>query len=371
MIYPLLPVFLATVLAAGPQALGIIEGAAESTAAVLKLLSGMWSDRVRRRKPLVVAGYTLAGLVRPVVGLASSWPVVLLVRMTDRVGKGIRTSPRDAMIADATEPARRGEAFGVQRAMDHAGAVAGPLIAAALLTWCGLGIRQVFLLAFLPAAVVVGLVLAIREGPHTAPAPASARPAFSLRGFDPRFRMLLAAVLLFTLGNSSDAFILLRLSDAGVAPAVVAVLWAAFHVVKMVTTYAGGRLSDRVGRRPMVLTGWVMYALVYLAFAFIVGTTATVVVFFVYGIYYGLTEPVERAWVAELVAGDRRGTGFGLYNAVVGLGALPASVLFGLLWKIWGPAVAFGVGAGLAGLAALLLLGIQPASPTAADGAES
>jgi MFS family permease len=360
MIYPLLPVFLATVLGAGPQALGIIEGVAESTASLLKLFSGYWSDRVRRRKPLVVLGYSLASCVRPLVALAGSWPVVLVIRFTDRLGKGLRTSPRDALIADAVEPARRGEAYGVQRAMDHAGAVAGPLVAAALLKLAGVPLRTVFLLAAVPAVVVVVLVLSLKEQSRAvAPTVPGQGPA-GASGFDRGFLTLLAAVLLFALGNSSDAFILLRLADTGVAPAVVALLWSAFHVVKMVSTYLGGRLSDRVGRRGMVLAGWASYAVVYLAFALVQGAVAVTVTFFCYGIYFGLTEPVERAWVAELVGADRRGAAFGLYHGVVGLGALPASVLFGAVWKLWGAPSAFLMGAGLAAAASLLLLAVRP-----------
>ncbi len=358
MIYPLLPIFLATVLGAGAQALGLIEGVAETTASLLKLLSGMWSDRLRRRKPLVVFGYTLAGVVRPLIAVAGSWPAVMALRFADRIGKGLRTSPRDAMIADATAPERRGEAFGVQRAMDHAGAVAGPLVAAALLRFAGVPLRTVFLLAALPAAVVVVLVLAIRE-PQRATAAAVRAPTGTRSVLRPDLLVLLAAFFLFTLGNSSDAFILLRLADAGVAPETVAVLWSAFHVVKMLATYLGGRLSDHLGRRSLVLSGWATYALVYLAFAVVQGPVAVTVTFFCYGLYFGLTEPVERAWVAELVPAHERGLAFGLYNGVVGVGALPASVLFGLLWQRWGPHVAFAAGAALAGAAALLLLAVK------------
>lgn len=361
MIYPLLPVFLATVLGAGPVALGWIEGVAESTAALVKLAAGLRSDRVRRRKPLILGGYALAGLVRPLVGLATSWPVVLGLRFTDRIGKGLRTAPRDALIADVTAPEERGHAFGVQRALDHAGAVAGPLVAAALLTWAGLGLRAVFLLAAIPAAlVVVVIVLGVRE----APAATHDRPGLRLRGawsqLDGRFRLFLAAMLVFTLGNSTDAFILLRLQATGVAAAGVAVVWAAFHVVKMVATYVGGRLSDRLGRRPMVLAGWAVYAAVYLAFALVDTPQAVLVTFFCYGVYYGLTEPVERAWASELAPAGLHGTALGLYHGVVGLGALPASVLFGLVWQRLGTAHAFALGAVLAAVAAVLLAGVRP-----------
>jgi MFS family permease len=359
MIYPLLPVFLTTVLGAGPQALGLIEGVAESTASLLKVISGRWSDRARRRKPLVVAGYSLAGAVRPLIGLAVTWPAVLLLRFADRVGKGLRTSPRDALITDATPAPRRGEAFGLQRSLDHAGAVAGPLVAAALLALAGLSLRAVFLLAVIPAvAVVVVLVGWVREAPRGASA-APANVTGAWRALGRPLHMVFAAVLVFTLGNSTDAFLLLRLSDAGVSAAGVALLWSAFHLVKMVSTYVGGRVSDRLGRRPMVVAGWAVYAAVYLAFALVSSRAAMIATFLAYGLYYGLTEPVERAWVADLAPPHLRGTAFGLYHGVIGLAALPASVLFGLLWQRLGAPVAFLTGASLA-LAATVLLTLVP-----------
>ena len=361
MIYPLLPVFLTTVLAAGPRALGVIEGVAETTAAGVKLLSGLWADRLRRRKPLVVAGYSLAGLVRPLIGLAGSWPSVLVLRFADRVGKGLRSSPRDALIADATPTERRGEAFGLQRALDHAGAVAGPLVAAALLAWAGLSLRTVFLLAAIPAAVVVVVLLAaVHEAPRQTTSASIAADAPAMRELGRPFFLVLAAVLLFTLGNSTDAFLLLRLADTGVSASGVALVWSAFHVVKMLATYAGGRLSDRWGRRPMVTAGWMVYATVYLAFAVVDSSPAVIATFLAYGLYFGLTEPVEKAWVADLVPERLRGTAFGLYHGTVGLAALPASLLFGLLWQRFGAPTAFATGAGLAAAASGLLLLLRP-----------
>src|SRR5512136_723421 len=359
MIYPLLPVFLTTVLGAGPQALGLIEGVAESTASLLKVVSGRWSDRARRRKPLVVAGYSLAGAMRPLIGLAAGWPTVLLLRFADRVGKGLRTSPRDALITDATPPAQRGEAFGLQRSLDHAGAVAGPLVAAALLTFAGLSLRAVFLLAAVPAVVVVAVLAGwVREIPRgTVGSPPNFAGAW--RELGRPFHVVLAALLLFTLGSSTDAFLLLRLSDAGVSTAGVALLWSAFHVVKMLSTYVCGRVSDRLGRRVMVTAGWALYALVYLAFAVVGSRAAVIATFLTYGLYYGLTEPVERAWVADLAPPHLRGTAFGLYHGVVGLAALPASVLFGVLWQRLGAPTAFLTGAGLA-LTATVCLALVP-----------
>jgi MFS family permease len=360
MIYPLLPAFLATVLAAGALELGLIEGVAESTAAILKLVSGLWTDRVGRRKPFVLGGYGLSGLVRPLIGLAGAWPVVLLLRFGDRVGKGLRTSPRDALIADAVDPAIRGRAYGFHRAMDHLGAVLGPLLAAGLLA-VGMGLRGVFLLAVVPGLVVLGLILlGVREAPTLAPRERG--PSLgSWAGLGPGFHRVLAVVVLFTLGNSTDAFLLLRLGDllgqgeVRGALSWVALLWSAHHVVKLLATYAGGRLSDRLGRRGMIIAGWLVYAAVYSAFAWVDSAVPAVVVFLLYGVYFGLTEPVEKAWVADLVPAGLRGTAFGYYHGAVGLAALPASLLFGALWKLFGVAAAFGTGAALAGLSALLL----------------
>jgi len=355
MIYPLLPLFLTTVLAAGPAALGVIEGVAEATAALLKLLSGVWSDRARRRTPLVLAGYSLAGLARPLIAVAGSWPAVLGLRFADRVGKGLRSSPRDALVADVTPPELRGRAFGVQRAMDHAGAVAGPLVAAALLGFAGWELRHVFLLAAVPAVLAVAVLLAwVREAPR--PAPAVRKPLrASLAGMDRRVRRVVLAVGIFTLGNSTDAFLLLRLGDAGFSATAVAAAWSAFHVVKMGCAWLGGTLSDRWERRGLLLAGWGWYAAVYVGFAVASSPRVLLILFLAYGVYYGLTEPVEKAWIADLVPAARRGTAFGVLNAVAGLAALPASVLFGLVWSSLGAPAAFAGGAALAAAAAAVL----------------
>ncbi len=377
MIYPMLPIFLSSVLGASAVAVGTVEGTAESTAALLKLASGWWSDRVRRRKPLVVAGYTLSSIARPLVALAQSAGHVLLVRVADRVGKGVRTSPRDALIADSVAPAARGRAFGFHRASDHAGAVIGPLIAFALLHWVGVSLRTLFWLAAIPGAMSVAvLVLAVREipgapraggaraRPHAdaggdavaaggpaAPRGESAAPATSpasRAALGGRFWAFLAVLFVFTLGNSSDAFLLLRARQLGVATALIPILWAMLHVVKSASSTPAGVLSDRVGRRPLIVGGWIVYALVYLAFAR-AGTEAQAwALFAVYGIYFGLTEGVEKALITDLVPNTRRGVAFGWYNLAVGVGALPASIIFGEIWDRVSPAAAFTFGAALA-----------------------
>jgi MFS family permease len=357
MIYPLLPLFLTGVLGAGPAFLGAIEGIAESTAALLKLASGYISDRTSRRKPLVVAGYGLSALARPLIALALSPVFVLGVRFCDRIGKGIRTSPRDALIADSVEPELRGRAYGFHRSMDHAGALIGPLLAAGLLAWVTLDLRTVFWLAAIPGLLaVLFLVVGIRELPRQpSPIPSAGNTGVT---FLPRgqLRTYLLILLLFTLGNSSDAFLLLRAGDLGVAPAMLPLLWAFFHLVKMFSVFPFGALSDRIGRRGVIVAGWAVYAAAYLGFALATEELHIWLLFAGYGLFYGLTEGAEKALVADLAPEAERGAAFGWFNAAIGLGALPASLLFGALWQGYGPLAAFGTGAALAGVAAVLLL---------------
>jgi MFS family permease len=370
MIYPLLPLYLSTVLGAGAVSLGLIEGVAESTAALLKVYAGAHSDRSGRRKPLMAVGYTLSNAVRPLIGLATSWPLVLGLRFADRVGKGLRTSPRDALIADVTDASIRGRAYGLHRAMDHAGAVLGPLVATALLVQGGFSLQAVFLASALPGALVVlTVLLGVREPPRPAPAgPAPQAPGPRWADLGPGYRRFVLAVALFALGNSSDAFLLLQLSRAGFAPAWVAALWSAQHGVKMLAVYGGGRLSDRIGRRGPMLAGWALYAAVYAGFGLATQPALLVALFLVYGLYFGCTEPVERAWVAALSPGGLRGSAFGAYHGAIGLAALPASLVFGALLDRFGPPAAFLTGAGLALLAAAVLRGV-PAGERAAGAA--
>lgn len=371
MTYPLLPVFLASVLGAGALAVGAIEGAAESTAALLKLASGWWSDRLARRKPLVVAGYALASAVRPLIGLAGSAGQVLAIRVADRVGKGIRGAPRDALIADSVDPAIRGRAFGFHRAADHAGAVLGPLIAFGLLQGLGLDLRTLFLLTAIPGALAVAVLVAgVREKARPAPAAEQApaakpRPSLARTGLDRSFWAYLAVLLLFTLGNSTDAFLLLRATDLGVPAALVPILWAFLHVVKSASSTPGGALSDRFGRKPLIVAGWLVYAGVYLGFARADAAWQVWALFGVYGLFFGLTEGTEKALVADLVPAARRGAAFGWYNLALGLGALPASLLFGAIWDRWGAPAAFGCGAAAALLAAAGLALVVPGRPAA------
>jgi MFS family permease len=360
MIYPLLPAFLVGVLRAGPVFVGAVEGVAETTAAGLKILAGQWSDRMGRRKPLAVAGYALSSVARPLLALAQAPWHVLAVRVTDRIGKGVRGAPRDALIAQVTAPEDRGRAFGFHRAMDHAGAVVGPLLASALLA-AGVPLRTVFALAAVPAFLsLLALVFGVRETPTPAAAP-SARPETSAP-LPPALKRYLVVLALFTLGNSSDAFLLLRAQEAGISLAAIPLLWAFHHVFKSAAGTAGGALSDRIGRRRTIAIGWAVYALSYAGFAVASGKAAVLALFATYALYFALTEGAERALLADLAPAAGRGRAFGLFHAVTGLALLPASLLTGFLWQAFSPAVALLTGAGLAGVAALLLLRLVPES---------
>jgi MFS family permease len=352
MIFPLLPVFLSSVLGASAATLGVIEGTADAAASLLKLASGALSDRMGRRKPLVVGGYALASLIRPLIAFAHTAGTVLAIRVTDRVGKGLRASPRDALIADAAPPELHGRAFGVHEAMDHAGAVVGPLVAYLLLAM-GLGLRSVFLLSALPAAVACLVVVFVREARSRPSQPVAAAPAVPI--LSRPFLGYLLATILFALGNSSDAFLLLRVHDAGLPTQAAPLLWALHHVVKSTTSAKAGELADRLGRRRALAAGWITYAAIYAGFAFARSGWSIAGLFVVYGLHFALVGGAQKALVADLVPAEARARGFGLYHMCVGLAALPASLLFGLLYQRLGAATAFLTGAGLA-LGAVVLL---------------
>ena len=369
MIYPLLPVFLTTVLGASPAMLGVVEGAAESTAALVKLGSGWWSDRIGRYTPLILIGYALATVTRPFMSVAqTAWQVVSL-RVIDRIGKGIRGAPRDALLAGSVDAGMRGRAFGFHRAADHLGAVIGPVVAWFLLQRVHLSLRSVFMLSVVPGALaVVTILVAVRDPQSPAPSPdvaAAVVPVAPRTPMPRRFWAVLGVLLLFTLGNSSDAFLLLRAQQLGIPIALLPVLWAVHHVVKSAASVPGGALSDRIGRRAVMLVGWLWYALVYAGFALATTAVQAWLLFLAYGLYFGLVEGAEKALIADLAPPDGRGTAFGWYNAAVGVAALPASLLLGVLWTMRGPAAAFTCGASLAAVAAALGLLVLPRPHTA------
>ena len=380
MIYPLLPLFFAGLVPVGAVAvyIGLMEGVAESTASLLKIFSGRLSDTLGKRKLLAVVGYGLSTLSRPAMALATGGWHVILMRFADRVGKGIRTAPRDALISDSAGPEVRGFAFSFHRGMDHAGAVLGPVVAVVgLYVFLGHGLwrgsteapspgemtalRWLFVAALIPGlAAMATLVFKVREigpvGDAKEESAADEQPIQS-KSFGRRFYFFLLILIIFTLGNSSDLFLVLYGKTMfGLGPFGVVGLWVALHVSKIVFSLPGGMLSDRFGRRVAIVAGWSVYVLVYVGMAGVSELWVFGLLIALYGVYYGMTEGAERAMVADYVPSDRRGRAYGLYHGAVGLATLPASLLFGIVWVKFGPQVSFAIGASLAGVATLLLL---------------
>jgi MFS family permease len=377
MIYPLMPLFLTRVLGAGAMSIGVIEGVAEAVNSVLKIWSGRLADKTDAPRRLVIAGYGLSSAMRPFIGAATSWTQVLGLRFLDRLGKGIRGAPRDAMLAVFASASNRGRVFGFHRAMDHAGAVIGPLIASAFLFVYPDAYRPLFAVTIIPGIIAMLILFRVPEAaPRYASTrnpprqdfgeanavrqPASARNkgdggSASLAALPGGFYRAVAVILIFSFGNASDAFLLLRMGDLGVAAFWIPLLWSAIHVVKSASSVIGGTLSDRFGRPTLIALGWLVYALVYGAFGAFENTAVVVIAFLTYGLYFGLTEGVEKAWVADLSPANVRGTAFGIYNAVLGCGSLAASLLFGAIWTRVSPPAAFYTGAALAAAATMLL----------------
>lgn len=381
MIFPLLPHFALSVLKLTKGQLGVVEGAADSAISVLKLYSGKWSDRTARRKRWVVVGYALAAVSRPLIAVALGFWQVLAVRVADRVGKGLRSAPRDALIVESTAADQRGRAFGFHRAMDHLGAAIGPLLGMAFLYFWPDQLKGLFALAAIPGAlVVVAVVWGLREQPadELLPAGTAARTsdragamdaggeAAALRPRPRGFRRYLAALLLFSLGNSSDLFLLTRIGEMGVDPWGLQLLWTAFHVVKSSGNVLAGRAVDWFGPRPLLTVGWGVYALIYLAFGWAATAWQGCLLLLAYGAYYSLTEPAEKTLVAQLGIPNQMGAAYGWFNLVVGVAALPASAVFGWLYERFGAQAAFGYGAALA-LASMLVMATLPRGPVKSD----
>lgn len=379
MVNNLVPLFLANVLGAGTGAIGLIEGIAESAGSFIKLLSGWWSDRVVSRKPPTVAGYALSATAKPLLAFVSNWTGVLAVRFTDRLGKGIRTAPRDALLADSTPAERRGLAFGFHRAGDSLGAVVG-IGLALLIVWLvqgdqialsGRAFRSIVLVSAVPGFLAVA-VLAVGLREIRREAPAAGRPILgSFRAMPGEFRRFLAIFALFTLGNSADAFIVLRAQERGLSVVGVLAMLMAFNLVYTLVAGLAGSLSDRVGRPRLILAGWLVYAALYLGLALAATAWQVIGLFIVYGVYHGLVEGNARAYVADLAGEGERGAAYGLFHAVTGFVVLPASVIAGILWQgvgDWGgfgPAAPFLFGAMMAGAAAALFaLSLSRAKPT-------
>ncbi|MEY4629901.1 MAG: hypothetical protein RIQ81_21 [Pseudomonadota bacterium] len=362
MIYPLLPAFLTQVLGASPAALGLIEGVAESTSSLVKVISGSIADRMDRRKPLVVLGYTIAGVVRPLVAFAHSWPAVLVIRFCDRVGKGIRSAPRDALLADSTPEDVRGTAYGLHRALDHIGAVVGPLAAAVLTGVFHLGFRDVFLIAAIPSVISIVVLVSMVKEPAREGAGRTVTGSLTFKTLAADWRLIpdklkifLVALFVFSIGNSTDAFILLRLHQSGVPVSSAALFWAGLHAVKVFATWQGGKLADRYNPRSLMLCGWLWYALIYTGFGWVDDPVLMIVIFALYGFHFGFTEPAERALVASLSPAHLRGTAFGLFHFIIGMAALPASLMFGWIFQTFSSQAAFTTGAVIALLASLVV----------------
>lgn len=362
-IFPLLPAFL-TALGASNAFIGLVEGAAELVANVLKYLTGLVADRRARLKPLVLAGYGVSTVARPLVAFALAPWHVLVVRVADRVGKGVRTSPRDALIAAVAGPEIRARAFGFHRAMDHAGAAVGTLLGVAVL-WAVGGaagsasaaqLRTVFLWAAVPGVLAVVALAATREPPRATPLPG---PAHAAAPLPPALRRALLPIVLFAFANATDAFILVKLARLGAPPVLAPILWLALHVVKASTATAGGRLADRRGRRDALALGWIVYGVLWSAVGFATSVPALFVIGAAYGVSHGLVEGAERALVADL-GGHGKGKAFGAYNMLVGLAALAASAAFGVVWDRLGSAAAFAGSGAFALLAAGALLALVP-----------
>jgi MFS family permease len=414
MIYPLVPVFV-TMLGSGAVVLGIMEGVAETTAAMLKLASGIISDKTGKKKLLVLIGYTISSLVRPLTGLVSSSWQIIAVRMFDRVGKGIRTAPRDALVASSVDESIRGKSFGFHRAMDHTGAVIGPVLAiiTLLVLFIGfrftdplLALRWTFILAIIPGIfAVLTVIFFVRDTAQANPNRGVFR--FSLKNFDRNFKTYLLIMILFTLGNSSDAFLLFRVEESirksgavldivnRIAPLhkmisnfgneatradVINILflplvWAFFHIIKVIFSTYLGALSDRIGRKKVINIGWAIYSFVYISFALLVflparlQVAATFILFAIYALFYAFSEGAEKAFVADLVSSEHRGSAYGMYNFAIGLGALPASIIFGFIYSIFdriipgfGGTVAFGFG-GIIAILSMILLATRVKEP--------
>ena len=415
MIYPLVPVYIAA-LGSGAILLGIIEGIAETTSSMLKLISGILSDKTGKKKLFVLIGYSISSLVRPLTGIVTSAWEIIIVRMFDRVGKGIRTAPRDALIASSVDKSIRGRAYGFERAMDHIGAVIGPILAimTLIILFIGFGLkdsllalRWTFILAIIPGILaVLTVILFVKETSSQKGTGNSF--SFSLKNIDKNFRNYLLIMILFTIGNSSDAFLLFRVEEAihksgavvnlvnSIAPLnrmvsnfgdeaarskVINILflplvWGFFHVIKATFSTPLGTLSDKIGRKIVINTGWGIYAFVYISFALLVflpaslQIIATFLLFAIYAFFYAFSEGTEKAFVADLVSEENRGTAFGLFNFSVGLGALPASIIFGILYSYFdkvipgfGGTVAFGFGGTIA-IISMILLSVKIKEPS-------
>lgn len=344
MIYPILPVFLVNTLGASPAILGLIEGIAESVASLLKVFSGYWSDKIKKRKPFTIFGYANSAAGKLFLFFANSWTFVLFGRIIERFGKGVRTAPRDALIAEASGSGKMGAAFGLHRSLDALGAVGGVILAYFFVVYYKGDIRNIFLMSLVPAFLGVMFLFLVKEK-KAAAEKNPARIKFEWKALDKKLKLFLIFTFLFTLGNSSNQFLLLKAKNAGNPLAAVILLYLVYNISRVIFTYPASRLSDKIGRKKVLVFGYFIYALVYLGFALNTSLSAFWVLFGVYGLYMGFTEGVEKALITDIAPQHLKATTMGLHATLVGIGLLPASLLAGLLWKFAGPAAPFYFGA--------------------------
>lgn len=357
MIVPLLPLFLTSVLHAQIGNVGIIEGFATSASNVLKLFSGWLSDRIEKRKGLMVIGYGISNIVKPLFAICGSWGHVFGLRFVERLGKGVRAAPRDALIADSTTKEERGKGFGFHRSMDTLGAALGPLIAFGILAKHPGAYRTVFWVSAIPGVLAIFIIVVfLKEKRQTVHNGKKQLPKITFKGLDPRFVRFTLVASLFAIGNSSDAFLVLRAQSVGMAPAMIPLAYFAFNLTYSITSVPIGMLSDRIGRRTVIIGGYIIFALIYFGFGIAQSSSLIWVLFIIYGLYYAATEGVQKAYIGDLVSQGQRGTAMGTYNALTGFAALPASIIPGYLWQLFGPGVAFGYTTIIAFLAAFLMI---------------
>jgi MFS family permease len=365
MVFPLIPLFMTTVLGAGAIAVGIVEGAAESTASLLKVVSGYWSDRIRKRKPFVLFGYSISTIMKPLFSLAYTWPIVLFVRIAERIGKGIRTAPRDAFVAESTDFKDRGKAYGFQRAMDGLGSMLGAVLAFLLLPV--LGFRKTFLFAFIPGILAVLVILAIKEKKQMKDDDGkrqkkeqSLEPAkLSFKSLPSNLKMFIIVASIFTLGNFGYAFLLLKAQNIGLTDTTAILLYVLFYLVYTICIIPSGILSDRIGRKPVLATGYFVFAIVSVGLFFTTGLYTLLAFFVIYGIFFAMTDGVQRAFVVDLAPEHLKATALGTFHTAVGLFALPGGFIAGLLWDKIGPQATFAYGFALATLSLFMFVFVK------------
>jgi MFS family permease len=351
--YSIIPVFLKDVLKTSPVLIGLIEAIAESTASTLKSFSGYISDRLKKRKALIFIGYSLSTVIKPLLAVSSAWWHVLAIRFADRFGKGIRSAPRDALIAESSKPEYFGRTYGFHKTLDNLGAVLGPALAFVILSISNQNYRLVFGLAFIPALVAILLIL---FGVKDIIVQSTRTFRFSFRALNPKFKWFLLVLVIFTLGNSSDAFLILRARDIGIAGKFIPLLWLVFNVSNFLSAYPAGAISDRIGRQKSIFIGFMIFCVSYAGLAFSPHPLTVWVLFIFYGLYYGFSEGNLKAFVADLTPPDIRGTAFGIYYTAVGVTLLPANLLMGILWQKYGFRNALLVGSALSLISGLMLI---------------